>query len=61
MVRVTKLEQEEAEAIGNSSWIELCWSAEGLNVRRHTVHLVLLMYLIGFSHCSGKFKSSTPH
>jgi hypothetical protein len=37
------------------------WSAEGLNVRRHTVHLVLLMYLIGFSHCSGKFKSSTPH
>lgn len=23
MVRVTKLEQEEAEAIGNSSWIEL--------------------------------------
>ena len=26
---------------------------EGLNVRRHTVNLVLLMYLIGFSHCSG--------
>ena len=26
---------------------------EGLNIRRHTVHLVLLMYLIGFSHYSG--------
>ena len=36
-----------------------CWSAEGLNIRRYTVRLVLLMYLIDFSHCSGKFKSST--
>ena len=30
------------------------WNAEGLNIRRHTVHLVLLMYLIGFSHCGGQ-------
>ena len=30
-----------------------CWSAKGLNVRKHTVHLVLLMYLIGFSYCNG--------
>ena len=33
--------------------LNICWSAEGLSIRRHTVHLVLLMYLIGFSHCSG--------
>jgi hypothetical protein len=38
-----------------------CWSAEGLNARRHIVHLVLFMYLIDFSYSSGKFKSSTPH
>ena len=39
---------------GVVSIVAVCWTAEGLNAPRHTVHLVLLMYLIGLSHCSDK-------